>query len=652
MKVLPTLAWILVAAIIYVSLTPNVVNAAAVYMESGGDATQGIEFYDSSTTTNSGTVSSTSSESYTGPRSIDFFNNTTNSATAYVTKAGIMADAGRRISFRFKYNAAAALNGTCGIRVVTSGGALVASYLINTAAGSVSVANSTNSFNGGSISSGTWYRGSLSYTITNSTTHTFKGWLDGSQVGLTLTNSGTNNTSGVDLRIGLLFTPFTSSATAHHCYVDDVYVDDGTGVDDPGNIRVTNKVPATNNTGDFTSSFNVTAPSNRYENVDDRPIDTATGWTNTNTTTNSENYTLQSESAGDVNTTGSTYVARMAWVWAARLGTSGLSTTGTATGTCSVTANGNTGCTTNSMTFIPGQTVVCALGENPAGAGESISDSGGNTWNALTVGTSTVEFLGWYAVVGAGSKAGSHTVQFSATSGNIKRAGICAVFDGNDNSTPLDTNPAVATDGTSTYTGTASGTLAQANEVLIGIFAWAGPSTDTTACSTNTTTNAVTVGTATGGATSNATMRMCYDIKTATTTLSPNATNSTNRAGVQSTLSLKIRSNASPGVGTPQITNNGSSTNITLTTTPAIYTNVATSASYPSNAAGIGMVASGGTASTIWYEGGMLVAYIPATVSCTGSRSRNQADGLGRCSRQMSESDREAELASLEEVSR
>jgi len=61
-----------------------------------------------------------------------------------------------------------------------------------------------------------------------------------------------------------------------------------------------------------------------------------------------------------------------------------------------------------------------------------------------------------------------------------------------------------------------------------------------------------------------------------------------------------------------KIMDNGTETDITLTTSPALYTTNTASASYPSNAAGVGMRGST-TANTFLYECGTLIAYIPAS---------------------------------------
>lgn len=66
------------------------------------------------------------------------------------------------------------------------------------------------------------------------------------------------------------------------------------------------------------------------------------------------------------------------------------------------------------------------------------------------------------------------------------------------------------------------------------------------------------------------------------------------------------------GIGTPKITCNGSDTSITLTSSPAYYASAyVTSATYPANAATVGMVSTGVGDVTFMYECGMLVAYIP-----------------------------------------
>lgn len=80
----------------------------------------------------------------------------------------------------------------------------------------------------------------------------------------------------------------------------------------------------------------------------------------------------------------------------------------------------------------------------------------------------------------------------------------------------------------------------------------------------------------------------------------------------------------SGGVGAggdaPAIINNGTAAAVTLGTTPALFTNIVDSSSYPSDPSGIGMRANNGGADTFLYECGMLLAHTPAAAATGGSR--------------------------------
>src|SRR5262249_50160408 len=72
-----------------------------------------------------------------------------------------------------------------------------------------------------------------------------------------------------------------------------------------------------------------------------------------------------------------------------------------------------------------------------------------------------------------------------------------------------------------------------------------------------------------------------------------------------------IWSNATASSGTPALFNNGSTIGITLTTTASLYTNIATSASYPSSASAVGEVGQGSNTTQL-FETGMMIAFTPA----------------------------------------
>jgi hypothetical protein len=212
-------------------------------------------------------------------------------------------------------------------------------------------------------------------------------------------------------------------------------------------------------------------------------------------------------------------------------------------------------------------------------------------------------------------------VTFTFGSSSAARAGAVSCFAKGAlaTSSQFDVNPADTTNGSSTYSAPASGTLAQANEWVIGVFAWAGPSTDSIAAA-NGYSNFTSTGIGTTGSTAsgNVHLYMDYLSVSSTSTTTPQATDSTaNRAGAQRTISFK-RSGAS--AGSPNITINGTDTTVNLQTkggTNPTVINGTVTATYPSNAAAIGLKSPATNRQVYLYEAGVMVAYVPAVVALT-----------------------------------
>lgn len=78
---------------------------------------------------------------------------------------------------------------------------------------------------------------------------------------------------------------------------------------------------------------------------------------------------------------------------------------------------------------------------------------------------------------------------------------------------------------------------------------------------------------------------------------------------------VRSKISATSGAPTPKITFNGIDYAVTLTTGILYYFKVVDSPTYPSDAAGIGMVSSGAAGDTFLYECGVLVAYLLGTAS-------------------------------------
>jgi hypothetical protein len=75
-----------------------------------------------------------------------------------------------------------------------------------------------------------------------------------------------------------------------------------------------------------------------------------------------------------------------------------------------------------------------------------------------------------------------------------------------------------------------------------------------------------------------------------------------------------LKASSLGGEGSPGIVDNGSVTAMTLTAVDAFYSSITDSASYPSNAAGIGMRSTAANADIKFYEGGTLIAFLGAPV--------------------------------------
>lgn len=282
------------------------------FMESGTDATHDGKFY----TTFPSNASSDPFLPNTGPRSVKCNSGAGNSA-CQVRFDNNLADAGRRVTAYFNFTN---LPGT-GTRIIdfktTSGGTTFSLNLTNT--GQLRLLTlGTNCGNGSTISTGKWYRLSVAYTITSTTDFSIKAFLNGTQdIAATQANCTLNATGSEDLFIGWASQPGANLVMNF----DDVYLDNGTTVDDPGNIKVTAKLPSTvnNNEFDFTTGTGA---------VNERPLSTTNNMNDTTSNTPGalQDYTLQTATQGDMDISDHTLVARTAWVWAAR-GATGAQTT-------------------------------------------------------------------------------------------------------------------------------------------------------------------------------------------------------------------------------------------------------------------------------------------------------------------------------------
>ncbi len=267
-------------------------------MESGTDATQDLSFW-----TDSYNAASDCTVANTGSCSIKFNSGATQDYST-VSQANAVTDAGSRISFYIKFDA------------FLSGDGDIIELWDNTNANDVwnllGVSSSKNLNCGQStgstvLNTGTWYKISVAYTISSAGVNQCKLYLNGN---LEVTGSNdTNATTGSNyMRLGMLNNSGGANIVQH---IDDVSVDNGSDLSDPGNILVTAKRPNANGANNqFTTEIGSGGSgygTGHSSQVNERPLNTANGW-RTSSGSKSENYAIEGASTGDVDVSSATLV--------------------------------------------------------------------------------------------------------------------------------------------------------------------------------------------------------------------------------------------------------------------------------------------------------------------------------------------------------
>ena len=264
---------------------------ATIFMETP-DATQAKEFW----TTVVGAVTYDTGQKKSGLASWKADSGAGNAA-AYLRKTAILADAGRRISVYFRFNAFPA-NVMSILTLFDSTEGLWSLEVQVNPSGVLSFEGVT----GSTLSTGIWYRICLAYTITSSTISEFRVYLNGI---LDITKSNiANRTDSSAIRIGWRDSPGANKVLNFH----HVYVDDSAALTDIGDIRVTAKLPNAVVHDDFDGSTGA---------VNERPISEANLQSHTDTTQVHQDYDIETAAGGDVDISADTQIALSFWVWAA-----------------------------------------------------------------------------------------------------------------------------------------------------------------------------------------------------------------------------------------------------------------------------------------------------------------------------------------------
>lgn len=296
------------------------------FLESGTDATQGLEFYASTTTSGTGAIASDSSRSRTGPRSIKFTQGVGVGASRANTGGAVFLDTGSQTSFALNFDT---LPGAASqVFVVRDSATLIVLAASVNAAGTMRAApQGGTAVNGTAVLSvNTWYRIAVSWYITNTTTYAMVIYVhDTNNVLLdTITaNAGTLTRVGSDRASYGLVTG--SWANSSNVWIDDIYCSTGgassSAQPDTIDIHVTNKRPFSNGT---TNGFTGTGTPSGYgsgnaQYVNEQPLNVANFVSVVAAGVTTEEYNVEAATVGDVNVGGTTILDIAGWLYAKAL---------------------------------------------------------------------------------------------------------------------------------------------------------------------------------------------------------------------------------------------------------------------------------------------------------------------------------------------
>lgn len=147
---------------------------------------------------------------------------------------------------------------------------------------------------------------------------------------------------------------------------------------------------------------------------------------------------------------------------------------------------GTSNAITGSVAVVAGDLVFVAFMQQTNLTATAATDNLGNTYSATNVGSDPGSLTGrafWSLVTNAGTLTG---ISVAATSSTQDYVGVAAVIEGVFASSPLDANPAnIVNDLTSPFVCPATGTLSQADEVIMSWAAYQGGGDDWAADSPN-----------------------------------------------------------------------------------------------------------------------------------------------------------------------
>lgn len=282
--------------------------ATTKFMEPGGDATFDTSLWSAIV----GTPSIATDILHGGHiKSISFRANNNDE----VNENGVAADSGGRISvyiyMKTLPNATATIFATC---QTTHANNVI--RLRMTSAGVLQLQNSAGAqlgSNGSTLAVGKWYRVCMTWNITNTTTNSGRIFVNGVQ-DITFTNATLTFATSADTRFGNISTNATQDMR-----ISDIYIDNGTGNTDTGDVWVTAKRPFANGTtNNFVTQIGSGGSSygtGHAPQVNERALSITNGWSVVAVgSAVTEEYNIESAGAGDISILPGTIVDVAGWV--------------------------------------------------------------------------------------------------------------------------------------------------------------------------------------------------------------------------------------------------------------------------------------------------------------------------------------------------
>ena len=361
---------------------------AVTFLEPGSAATQDMSLFDTTGTSGTGAVTSDAQALFGSVRSVKCSEVSGNNDLAYVDKA-CAGDTGR-CSFSFRMSkdmdVSAADIWVMNVDALNWSFALATDFPnhLRVYSGSSGTNMTTTNI---AIQGNTDYRITIAWNIVAANDYTIKIWING-----TLDVTITFATASVNIRTGCTTIAWGwrhrvgPSTTNYDLFFGDIYVDDSGNLTDPWNgivpvsgkpqLGVTAKIPIANGTtNDFTTQIGAGGSgtgTGHSPQVNERPRSDTNGWSLNTALVKTEEYSIQSKSAGDVDISGNLAVMDfMGWVRAKTAG---------GTRTCSIIVGGvstNISVTTSSATYtkIAGSTTYPAGNTDIGIASPAVSDT-------------------------------------------------------------------------------------------------------------------------------------------------------------------------------------------------------------------------------------------------------------------------------------